>query len=47
MRTSRNLRKIMLAIDYIAILIVLSARLTNDHETEKDRGRSTALESAT
>lgn len=37
----------MLAIDHIAILDFYSGRLTNDHETEKNRGGSTALESAT
>jgi hypothetical protein len=37
----------MLAIDHIAILDFHSGRLTNDHETEKNRGGSTALESAT
>lgn len=37
----------MLVVGSIAILFVLSVQLTNDHETEKDRGRSTARESTT
>jgi hypothetical protein len=37
----------MLVVGSIAILFVLSVQLTNDHETEKDRGGSTARESAT